>query len=83
MVRCGNSAKSWNISPTLRFSGGTKRAGPATSKSLMSTRPPVGRSMPAAIRSSVVLPLPEGPSRHTTSAGAMSREKPSSASVAL
>ena len=82
MLRCGNSAKSWNISPTLRFSGSTKRAGPATSWSLMSTRPPVGRSMPAATRSSVVLPQPEGPSRHTTSAGAMSSEKPANAAVA-
>ena len=36
--------------------------------------------MPEAMRSSVVLPLPEGPSRQTTSAGAMSSEKPLSAS---
>ena len=42
----------------------------------MSTRPAVGFSMPEAIRSSVVLPLPDGPSRHTTSAGAISSENP-------
>ena len=28
MVRCGKSAKSWNISPIPRFSGGTKTFGP-------------------------------------------------------
>src|SRR5262249_11285764 len=47
----------------------------------MRTRPPVGRSMPAAMRKSVVLPHPEGPSRHTTSAGAMSSEKPAKAAT--
>ena len=46
----------------------------------MSTRPPVGFSMPEAMRSSVVLPLPDGPSRHTTSPGAISSENPLSAS---
>ena len=40
--RCGNSAKSWNISPMLRFSGGTKRAGPAISCPSNSRRPGVG-----------------------------------------
>ena len=50
-VRCGNSAKSWNIRPTPRFSGGTNRLGPATSSSLISTRPVVGRSMPETMRS--------------------------------
>src|SRR5262245_30989395 len=82
MVRCGKSAKSWNISPTLRCSGGTKRCGPATSRSLMRTRPPVGLSMPEATRSSVVLPHPDGPSRQTTSAGATSKLKPLRAAVA-
>jgi AraC-like DNA-binding protein len=34
---------------------------------LISTRPDVGFSMPEAMRSSVVLPLPDGPSRQTAS----------------
>lgn len=37
--------------------------------------------MPDATRSNVVLPLPDGPSRQTTSPGAMSRLNPANASV--
>ena len=69
MVRCGNSAKSWNIRPTPRFSGGTKPSGPATSWPSISTRPEVGRSTPAAILSSVVLPQPERPEQAEDLAG--------------
>ena len=52
-----------------RCSGGRKTDGPAISRSLSSTRPELCGSMPAAIRSSVVLPEPEGPSRQSTSPG--------------
>src|SRR4029079_12008800 len=70
-----------NIRPTPRFSGGTKRLGPATSCPSMSTRPALGRSTPEAILSSVVLPHPEGPTRQTISPGATSRLTLSSASL--
>jgi hypothetical protein len=43
--------------------------GPRASWPSSSTRPDVGRATPAAILSSVVLPQPEGPSRHSTSPG--------------
>ncbi len=42
LLRCGNSAKSWNIRPTPRFSGGRKVLPPETSWSLIRTRPCVG-----------------------------------------
>jgi hypothetical protein len=80
--RCGKSAKSWNISPTPRRSGGSKRASPATSAPLIRMRPASGRPTPAARRSSVVLPHPEGPSSETISPAAMSSETPDTA-VAL
>ena len=50
-------------------------ASPATSRSLIRMRPALGRSTPAASRSSVVLPQPDGPSSETISPGAMSRRK--------
>ena len=78
-VRCGNRAKSWNISPTPRRSGGIWIPGPATTTSLMRMRPPVGRSSPAVRRRSVVLPHPEGPTRQTISPGAISRLTPRTA----
>ena len=56
---CGNSAKSWKTRPIERCSGGRNTDGPAISRPLSSTRPVVCGSMPAAIRSSVVLPEPE------------------------
>jgi hypothetical protein len=77
--RCGKSAKSWNISPTCRFSGGTNRSGPATSWPLIRTRPRDGFSIPEAMRNSVVFPHPDGPSRHTISPGAISSDTPRNA----
>src|SRR5690606_8645923 len=53
--------------------GGRKTAGPAISRSLSSTRPDVCGSMPAAMRSNVVLPEPEGPSRQSTSPGSAAK----------
>ncbi|CDP87620.1 hypothetical protein BN975_03473 [Mycolicibacterium farcinogenes] len=44
-----------------------------------STVPAVASSSPARMRSAVVLPHPEGPSRATSSPGAMDRLSPSSA----
>ena len=46
---------------------------------LMATRPDCSRSSPAARRSTVDLPQPEGPSRHTTSPGPTLRLKPATA----
>jgi hypothetical protein len=45
----------------------------------INTRPSLGRSKPAMIRRSVVLPQPDGPSNVSSSPGAMSRLTPSSA----
>ena len=44
-----------------------------------STRPVSASSSPASTRSAVVLPQPDGPSSATSSPGAMSRSRPSSA----
>ncbi len=62
-----------------RRSGGRKAIGPLTSIPSIRTRPEVGASTPAATRSSVVLPHPEWPRRHTSSPGSIVREMPSSA----
>ena len=62
-VRCGQSAKSWNTNPILRFSGGRLRPKSALKTGLPSKRisPASGVSNPAIIRRSVVLPHPDGP----------------------
>ncbi len=60
---CGNSAYDWNIMFTGRSYGGTS----VTSTPSMKTAPSVGVSKPASIRSSVVLPQPEPPSRQKIS----------------
>ena len=52
---------------TGRLCGGTR----VTSRPLRTTRPSVGRMNPAMIRSSVVLPQPEGPSSVTSSPSAI------------
>jgi len=49
---------------------------------LIRIEPALGRSTPAASRSSVVLPHPDGPSSETTSPGAISRSKSYTASTA-
>src|SRR5688500_7801527 len=45
----------------------------------MRTRPPLGSSRPAISRSTVLLPLPEGPTRTSSSPSAISSETPSTA----
>ncbi len=49
--------------PISRFSGGTKVFSELTTRPSMLISPEVGFSNPAIIRSMVVLPQPEGPSR--------------------
>jgi hypothetical protein len=60
---CGNSAYDWNIMFTGRSYGGTSSIDAPS----MKMRPAVGCSKPASIRSSVVLPQPEPPSRQKIS----------------
>jgi len=50
----------------LRRSGGVVRAGEDTSLSPTRISPADGSTKPAIKRSVVVLPQPEGPSRHTS-----------------
>ncbi|MCY1306691.1 hypothetical protein D9M70_565640 [compost metagenome] len=61
MVMCGNSASDWNTMPKLRLCVGTRVMSSPSSR----IAPPVGRSRPAIILRSVVLPQPEGPSMQT------------------
>ena len=56
----------WNTIPMLRAWVGSA----VTSRSPNSTLPEVGVSRPAIMRINVVLPQPEGPSRHATSPSA-------------
>ena len=60
-VRCGNSASDWNTMPKLRLCVGTR----VMSSPSRRIAPAVGSSSPAIMRSSVVLPQPDGPSRQT------------------
>ena len=53
--------------PMSRFSGWRKTLPLETTRSSKSTLPEVGFSKPAMMRSIVVLPQPEGPSRVTNS----------------
>src|SRR5712664_3153088 len=64
--------------PTLRLRGGTS----FMTRSSKRTWPASGRSKPAIIRSVVVLPQPEPPTRLTSSPGRTSRESPSTARAA-
>src|SRR3546814_9248469 len=59
--RCGNSASDWNTMPKSRLCVGTGVMSAPSSR----MRPALGTSSPATMRSSVVLPQPEGPSRQT------------------
>ena len=61
--------------PMLRLWAGV----PSTSRSSTSTAPESGRSNPAAMRSAVVLPQPDGPSRLTNSPGSIARPNDSRA----
>jgi hypothetical protein len=58
-----------------RSLGGTQ----VTSRSPISTRPPSSGSSPASIRSAVVLPEPDGPTRTMNSPSLMSRSRASTA----
>ncbi len=69
-LRCGNSAQSWKTMPTRRRSGGTTEVPDVRTRSPTTTRPASGRSSPAMVRSSVVLPHPLGPSSARTAPGA-------------
>ena len=64
--------------PASRRCAGTPRMDSPSS----STSPESGVSKPASIRSAVVLPQPEGPSRASSSPGWTVRSRPSSAVVA-
>src|SRR5258706_3644138 len=61
-VICGNSASDWNTMPKSRRFAGTC----VTSLPANTTLPEVGVSRPAMIRSSVVLPQPDGPRKQTS-----------------
>src|SRR5689334_23541389 len=50
----------------LRFSGGSVADGDDTTRSPTRTSPSLGSTKPAISRSVVVLPQPDGPSRHTS-----------------
>src|SRR4029079_178838 len=63
---------------TSRYLGSTS----VTSRSPMKMRPEVTDSRPATMRSAVVLPQPEGPSRTRNSPSAMSRSRPFTTSTA-
>ncbi len=54
--------------PSRRCSGGSDRPGPSTRVPPISIVPASGRSRPAIVRSRVVFPQPEGPSRASVSA---------------
>ena len=58
-VRCGNSAKLWNIIAVPRAAAGRSRDVAVSSR----MSPSLDRSWPAIMRRVVVLPQPEGPSR--------------------
>ena len=60
---CGNSAYDWNIMFTGRSYGGT----PVMSSPSMNIFPELGVSNPPNMRSSVVLPQPDAPSRQNIS----------------
>ena len=74
-VMCGNRLYAWNTMPMSRLLAGTLvRSLPPTD-----TEPEVAWSRPARMRSAVVFPHPDGPSRATSSPGSMCRVSPSSA----
>ena len=62
---------------TSRSNGATR----VTSRPLSITVPAVGCSNPAIMRSTVVLPEPDGPSMEKNSPSAMSRSTPATASI--
>ena len=74
-VRCGKSASDWNTRQVgRRFAGTSLTVAPR-----MRISPEVGVSSPASMRSSVVLPEPDGPTMVKNSPSATSRSMPSTA----
>ena len=67
--------------PMSRFSGGMNTLSEETTRSSKSTLPLVGFSNPAMMRSMVVLPQPDGPSRVMNSPSANTASKFSSTVV--
>src|SRR5688572_16656275 len=74
-LRWGKRARLWNTIPMSRVYAGRS----VTSSSSRKTRPSVGRSSPAIIRSMVVLPHPDGPRNEISLPGGSSRSTPSTA----
>ena len=79
----GNRLKPWNTKPSSsrRTRGRSRWLRPVMSRSPTTTRPVVGLRIAPMIESSVVLPLPDGPSMSRTSRGRTSRSTPRSACV--
>src|SRR2546425_8176794 len=63
----GQIAYDWKIIDMPRFSGGSEPPGAEIVRPSSSIVPSVGSRKPAIMRSVVVLPQPEGPSRETNS----------------
>src|ERR1700761_7886214 len=78
-VMCGNSASDWNTMPKSRWFAGTR----VMSRPAKWMLPEVGVSRPAIIRSSVVLPQPDGPRKHTSLPSGTLRSTLSTAYAAL
>src|SRR5688572_10023572 len=74
-LRWGKRARLWNTIPMSRVYAGRS----VTSSSSRKTRPSVGRSSPAIIRSIVVLPHPDGPRNEISLPGGSSRSTPATA----
>src|SRR5262245_5735606 len=76
-VMCGKSAYDWKTRPRLRRCTATR----VMSSPARITCPPSGSTSPATVRSSVLLPQPEGPRRETNSPGATSSVTSSTATT--
>ena len=74
-VMCGQIAYDWKTMPRPRDSGATRTPRAPSKNTVPSTviRPRSGSSRPATLRSVVVLPQPEGPSRVNISPGRTSK----------
>src|SRR3990170_1190023 len=75
--RWGNKASVWKTIPMSRRCGGRS----VMSSSSRKTRPSVGRSRPAIIRRSVVLPQPDGPRKEISFPAGNSRSTPATATT--
>ena len=77
-VRCGKRLPSCGTYPMRRRSGGRNVPGPSAIAEPIRTTPASARSKPARMRSSVVLPLPDGPRIAVSEPAGTSRSRPSS-----